>query len=68
MKLVFFSPTGTTKKILHAIAKGYGASSVEVVDLTLPGAAAFMQAWQGYLDQTAPFVKNIADIDVPAIF
>ena len=36
VKLVFFSPTGTTKKILHAIAQGYGAGKVEVLDLTLP--------------------------------
>lgn len=33
-----------------------------------PGAAAIMDAWQGYLDQRAGFVKIIEDIDVPAIF
>ena len=33
-----------------------------------PGAAAIMQSWQVFLDQAAPFAKNIEDIDVPAIF
>ena len=33
-----------------------------------PGAAAVMQAWQVFVDQAAPFVKNIEDTNVPAIF
>jgi CRP-like cAMP-binding protein len=41
---------------------------LDLIQEDTPGAAAIMQAWQGYLDQTAPFAKNIADIDVPAIF
>jgi len=41
---------------------------LELIQEDTLGAAAIMQAWQGYLDQTAPFAKNIADIDVPAIF
>ncbi len=36
LELVFFSPTGTTKKILNAIAEGYGADRAETIDLTLP--------------------------------
>ena len=38
VKLAYFSPTGTTKKILCAIAEGYGAGQVEQIDLTLPTA------------------------------
>ncbi len=41
---------------------------LDLIQEDTPGAAAIMQAWQGYLDHTAPFAKNIADIDVPAIF
>ncbi len=41
---------------------------LELIQEDTPGAAVIMQAWQGYLDQTAPFAKNIEDIDVPAIF
>jgi CRP-like cAMP-binding protein len=33
-----------------------------------PGAAAIMQAWQGFLDQAAVFAKNIEESVVPAIF
>jgi ferredoxin len=36
LELVFFSPTGSTKKILDAIAKGFGADQTETIDLTLP--------------------------------
>lgn len=37
VKLVYYSPTGTTRKILNGIAEGFGAATVEDVDLTLPG-------------------------------
>ncbi len=36
LTLAFFSPTGTTKKILNGIAQGYGAGNIEEIDLTLP--------------------------------
>lgn len=36
IKLIYFSPTGTTRKILEGIAQGFGAANVEQVDLTLP--------------------------------
>jgi ferredoxin len=38
VKLIFFSPTGTTKKTLRAIARGIGAERVEEVNLTPPEA------------------------------
>jgi ferredoxin/menaquinone-dependent protoporphyrinogen IX oxidase len=34
--LVYFSPTGTTRKVLESIARGIGAEGVEYIDLTLP--------------------------------
>ncbi|MBT7153007.1 MAG: 4Fe-4S binding protein [Deltaproteobacteria bacterium] len=36
VKLVYFSPTGTTRKILNEIAQGLGGRKVEQIDLTLP--------------------------------
>lgn len=36
VKLVYFSPTGTTAKILNGIAEGFGANEIEQMDLTLP--------------------------------
>jgi len=38
VKLIYFSPTRTTKKILEGIAQGIGADTVEHIDLTLPQA------------------------------
>lgn len=37
VRLVYFSPTGTTKTILANLAAGVGASTVEHFDVTLPG-------------------------------
>jgi ferredoxin len=37
IKLVYFSPTGTTQKILESIAKGISVDDVEHINLTLPG-------------------------------
>lgn len=37
--LVYFSPTGTTKKIVEAIASGFGAREIQRYDVTLPGSA-----------------------------
>jgi len=39
VKLVYFSPTGTTKAVLEGIAQGLGSDRVEHMDMTLPGAA-----------------------------
>ncbi len=38
VKLVYFSPTGTTKKILETIAQGIGIETIEQVNMTLPDA------------------------------
>jgi ferredoxin len=38
VKLAYFSPTGTTKKILEGIAEGIGIEHVEHVSMTLPDA------------------------------
>jgi ferredoxin/flavodoxin len=37
VKLVCFSPTGTTKKVLESIAKGLGVKDIKHVNLTRPG-------------------------------
>lgn len=34
LRMIFFSPTGTTKKILHNIAKGINLPVTESIDLT----------------------------------
>lgn len=39
VKLIYFSPTQTTRKVLEGISHGVHAVRVEHVDLTLPGAA-----------------------------
>lgn len=39
VKLIYFSPTKTTQKVLESIAKGIGAQDVEHFDLTLPEGA-----------------------------
>lgn len=36
LKLVYFSPTGTTKKVVQSIARGIDQSSVELIDITRP--------------------------------
>jgi ferredoxin len=38
VKLVYFSPTGTTKNVVQGIARGIGHRSVETIDITRPGA------------------------------
>jgi ferredoxin len=38
LKLVCFSPTGTTKAIIQAIARGMNRSNVEIIDITKPDA------------------------------
>jgi flavodoxin len=39
VNLIYFSPTGTSKKTLEAVAKGLGIKGVEHIDLTPPDAA-----------------------------
>jgi ferredoxin len=36
MKLVYFSPTGTTKAVIQGIARGINKSNVELIDITKP--------------------------------
>lgn len=36
LRLVYFSPTGTTRKVAQAIAQGLGKNTTEDLDLTLP--------------------------------
>ena len=36
VKLVYFSPTGTTQKVLESVAKGIGFEDVMPINLTLP--------------------------------
>lgn len=37
LKIVYFSPTNTTKRIVDAIAQGIGPCTMEIVDITSPG-------------------------------
>lgn len=37
-KLVYFSPSGTTQKVVRAIARGFSSGSVEEIDITPPAA------------------------------
>lgn len=39
VKLIYFSPTGTTQKVLESIAKGINIDNVEHINLTLPEGA-----------------------------
>jgi len=39
VKLIYFSPTGTTQKVLESIAKGITIEDAEHINLTLPGNA-----------------------------
>ena len=39
VKLVYFSPTGTTHKVLESIAEGIAAEDVAQINLTLPEGA-----------------------------
>ena len=38
LKLVCFSPTGTTKAVIQGIARGMDHGSVELIDVTTPDA------------------------------
>ena len=56
LKLIYFSPTGTTQKVLASIAAGANAEDVEHINLTLPESA----------KQTIPsFSNELAIIGAP---
>ena len=38
VKLVYFSPTGTTKAVVQSIAHGIHPVIIEFIDITTPGA------------------------------
>ncbi|UCF31736.1 MAG: 4Fe-4S binding protein [bacterium] len=56
VKLVYFSPTGTTRKVLESIAAGIGTSDVEHIDLTLP---------EGAQQSAPPFSDELVIIGAP---
>ena len=49
VKLIYFSPTGTTQKVLESIAKGITVVDVEHINLTLPEGA--QQTNPSFLDE-----------------
>jgi len=56
VNLIYFSPTGTTRKVIEAIAAGFGPDTVNTFDLTLPE--------QGSLN-TGPSRVDLAIIGAP---
>lgn len=56
IKLIYFSPTGTTQKILEGILKGFGAEDVEHINLTLP---------KGSQQTVPPFTDELVIIGAP---
>jgi ferredoxin len=56
VKLVYFSPTGTTRKVLEGIAQGIGAADVGHIDLTLP---------EGARKAVPPFTDELVLIGAP---
>lgn len=56
VKLIYFSPTGTTQKVLHGIARGIAAQEVEDFDLTLP---------EGAKRAIAPLADELVILGVP---
>ncbi len=59
LKLVYFSPTGTTKKIIESIAQGINHNTVEIVDITKP---------EGRKRQLQTSEKGLLIIGVPVYF
>jgi len=53
---IFFSPTGTTQKVLESIAKGIAVENVGQVNLTLP---------EGTQQTTPPFSDELVIIGAP---
>ncbi|MDY6881154.1 MAG: 4Fe-4S binding protein [Desulfatiglans sp.] len=56
VKTIYFSPTGTTQKVLESIAKGISVKDVEHIDLTLP---------QGSQRTIPPFSDELVIIGAP---
>jgi ferredoxin len=56
VKLIYFSPTGTTQKVLESIAKGINAHDVEHINLTLP---------EGAKQTIPPFSDELVIIGAP---
>ena len=56
VKLVYFSPTGTTRKVLESIAEGIAVEDVEHINLTLP---------QGAKQTVPPFSDELVIIGAP---
>jgi ferredoxin len=56
VKLIYFSPTGTTQKVLESIAKGITVEDVEHINLTLP---------QGARQTIPPFSDEFVIIGAP---
>jgi len=56
VKLIYFSPTGTTQKVLESIAKGINVHDVEHINLTLP---------QGAGQAIPPFSDELVIIGAP---
>jgi len=81
VKLAYFSPTGTTRKILNEIAEGLGANSIEQIDLTLPAADTLSSAaiqdelvvigvpvYEGRVSETAiPRLQQLKANKTPAV-
>lgn len=56
LKLIYFSPTGTTQKVLESIAGGMGAEDIEHINLTLP---------EGVQKTVPPFSDEIVFLGAP---
>jgi len=56
VKLVYFSPTGTTQKVLESIAKGIAVEDIEHINLTLP---------EGTKQMIPPFSGELVIIGAP---
>jgi ferredoxin len=56
VKLIYFSPTGTTQKVLESIAKGIAVEDVEHINLTLP---------EGAQQTIPPFSDELVIIGAP---
>jgi ferredoxin/flavodoxin len=58
--LLYFSPTGTTKKICQAVALGMGAGDAKVMDITCPGSREEMTS------RPEPFMAGVDHVIVGA--
>ena len=56
VKLIYFSPTGTTRKVLESIARGMATPDVEHINLTLP---------EGARQTIPPFSDELVIIGAP---